>query len=72
MEYGILIAVGEDGTFQIVNEVHSLNEANESAQNYLTYGPKMDWVAPYEFQIHRRGAEGAYVTIEKFNIPSLM
>ena len=72
MEYGILIAIGEDNSFQIVGSIASIDEANEAAENYLNIGPDAGYVAPYEFQIHRRGISGGYTKIERFGIPALM
>ena len=65
MEYGILIAIGEDGDFQIIGSVASINEARELIQNYVSIGPELGFVPPFEFQIHRRRANGAYALIEK-------
>ena len=53
MEYGILIAVGEEGYFQIVGSVASVEEARELIQGYVTIGPYSGFVPPFEFQIHR-------------------
>ena len=71
MEYGILIAIGEENRMQIVGSVASLDEANELAENYIAIGPDAGYVAPYEFQIHRRDY-GGYTKIERFGIPTLM
>ena len=65
MEYGILIAVGEEGYFQIVGSVASVEEARELIQGYVTIGPYSGFVPPFEFQIHRRGTSGGYTLIEK-------
>ncbi len=72
MEYGILIAVAEDGAFQIIGAVDNREEAKTLADEYIAIGPENDYLAPYEFQIHRRGTGGAYTTIERFGIPALM
>lgn len=64
MNYGILVAVAEDGNFQIVGAVDSRKEAQELADEYISIGPANDYLAPYEFQIHRRGNGGAYTNID--------
>ena len=64
MEYGILIAIGEDGYFQIIGSVASINEARELIQDYVSIGPELGFVPPFEFQIHRRGTSGGYTLIE--------
>jgi hypothetical protein len=66
MEKGILIAIGESGTFQIVREVDSIEDANIAALEYMTYGPENDCVAPYEFQLHGRGEGGLYNRVVRF------
>ena len=47
MEYGILIAVGEEGTFQILGAVDSREEAKQLADEYVWLGPDNGYVAPY-------------------------
>jgi hypothetical protein len=65
MSYGILVCIdGLDG-FQIVGEVASVYEAKELIQNYIAVGPAESWIAPERFEIHRRGTEGGYTTIEQ-------
>jgi hypothetical protein len=64
MEYGILVAVAEDGSFQIVGAVDTRNEAKDMADEYILHGPLFDYLAPSEFQIHRRGNGGAYTVID--------
>ena len=64
MEYGILIAVGGEGTFQILGAVDSREEAKQLADEYVRLGPDNGYVAPWEFQIHRRGKGGAYTSID--------
>jgi hypothetical protein len=64
MEYGILVAVGEDGSFQIVGAVDNRNEAKYMADEYIRFGPDHGYVPPWEFQIHRRGNVGAYTNID--------
>lgn len=64
MEYGILVAVAEDGSFQIVGAVDSREEARELANGYMRIGPENDYLAPWEFVIHRRGAGGAYTVVD--------
>ena len=69
--YGILIAIGEESSFQIVGEVDSIEEANALASEYLAIGPDASYVAPYQFEIHRRGDGGGWTKIEVLAIPSL-
>ena len=64
MDYGILIAMGEDEGFQIIGSVASINEARELIQDYVSIGPELGFVPPFEFQIHRRGTSGGYTLIE--------
>ena len=64
MEYGILVAVAEDGGFQIIGAVDNREEAQALADNYLAIGPDADYLAPWEFQIHRRGNGGGYTVID--------
>ena len=65
MEYGILVAIGEEGYFQIIGSVASIDEARELIQHYVTIGTDSGFVPPFEFQIHRRGTSGGYTLIEK-------
>ena len=64
MEYGILIAVAEDGQFQVVGAVSTRDEAHDLATEYLKIGPTNDYLAPWEFQIHRRSGRGSYTIID--------
>lgn len=64
MEYGILVAVAEDGSFQIVGECDNRDDAKFLADEYIAHGPENDYLAPWEFQIHRRGKGGAYTVID--------
>ena len=64
MEYGILIAIGADGGFQILGAVDSQVEALQLADEYIRLGPDNDYLAPERFEIHRRGDGGAYTLIE--------
>ena len=64
MEYGILVAVSEGEHFQIVGAVDSRDEAQILADQYIAIGPEHGYVAPWEFQIHRRGNGGAYTVID--------
>jgi hypothetical protein len=64
MEYGILVAVAEDGSFQIIGSVANRVEAQELAADYVVHGPENDYLAPYEFQIHRRSSTGGYTNID--------
>ena len=60
MEYGILVAVSEDGDYQIIGEVDSYKEAQERVEEYMRIGPDNDLLAPSNFLIHRRGPGGFY------------
>jgi hypothetical protein len=64
MEYGILIATGADGVFQILGAVYSQLEALQLADDYIRLGPDNDYLAPERFEIHRRGDRGGYTLIE--------
>ena len=64
MEYGILIAVADNGTFQIVGAVDSRTEAQVMADGYLSSGADGDCLAPDHFEIHRRGQWGWYTRRE--------
>ena len=64
MEYGILIAIGADGSFQVIGAVDSQDEALPLADEYIRLGPDNDYLAPERFEIHRRGDGGAYTLIE--------
>lgn len=64
MEYGILIAVAEDGAFQVVGAVDNRTEADHMADEYIALGPDNGYLAPWEFQIHKRGNGGAYTVID--------
>lgn len=64
MKYGILVAVAEDGAFQIIGAVDNRDEAKVLADEYIAHGPDNDYLAPWEFQIHRRATDGAYTTID--------
>lgn len=64
MNYGILVAVSEDGAFQIIGMVDSRDEALELANEYTALGPSNDCLAPWEFQIHKRGRSGFYVVVD--------
>jgi hypothetical protein len=67
MNYGILVAVDEEGEFQVVGTVDSPIEASELADEYLALGPDNNLLCPWEFQIHRRGEGGFYTTIERWH-----
>jgi hypothetical protein len=71
MECGILVAVAEDGLFQIVGVVDNRDEAQFLADEYLRLGPDNDYLAPREFQIHRRGNGGAYTNIDHLKFADL-
>jgi hypothetical protein len=64
MQMKVLIAIGEDGSFQIVNVVSSMSEAEEMARDYVANGPRYDWLAPVQFELHSRGPFGAYINID--------
>lgn len=64
MNDGILIAVGEDGGFQVVAQVASLSEAQEMIADYITHGPFCDCLAPDHFEVHSQGPTGYYTRIE--------
>jgi hypothetical protein len=66
MEYGILIAESEDGQYQILGSVWSLEEAKELIENYFIHGPKCDCLAPDRFVIRQRGDSGFYTHSEVF------
>jgi hypothetical protein len=68
MEYGILVAVAEDGSFQIVGECDNRDEAQRMADEYIALGPDNDYLAPWEFQIHRRADGGAYTNIDHLQL----
>jgi len=53
MEYGILMAIGEEGGFQVVGIASSEDEAAEMAAGYMKYGPDSDCLAPDHFELHR-------------------
>jgi hypothetical protein len=60
MEYGILVAVSEDGDYQIIGAVDSYKEAQDKIDEYLRLGPENDLLAPANFLIHKRGTGGFY------------
>ena len=68
MEYGILVAESEDGAYQVIGAVWSLDEAQELKDQYIVAGPDNDYVAPERFVIHRRGDTGAYTVREPFEL----
>jgi hypothetical protein len=53
MDYGILMAIGEDETFQVVGIASTEDEAAEKAAGYMKYGPNSDCLAPARFELHR-------------------
>jgi hypothetical protein len=68
MNYGILIAVNEEGAFQVVGVVDSREEASELADEYLAFGPENNLLCPWEFQIHSRGNNGFYTKIDRWKV----
>jgi isocitrate dehydrogenase kinase/phosphatase len=64
MEYGILVAVSEEGDYQIIGAVDSYAEAQEKIAEYVRIGPGIDLMAPANFLIHRRGQGGFYTINE--------
>ena len=56
----ILIAIGEEGGFQVVGEADSLEECRGLANEYEVLGPEDDCLAPEEFQVHARSTGGFY------------
>jgi len=68
MNNAFLMAVAEDGAFQIVGETSSLEEARDMADNYTAHGPDDGCIAPMEFQVHMRGAGGWYTRIVKLAV----
>ena len=63
MEYGILVATAEDGSFQIIGTCDSWKDGNRMADEYLANAPDRDYLVPNHFQIHRRSDDGAYTNI---------
>lgn len=53
MDTGILMAIGEDGDFQVVGLASSEDEAAELAAGYMKYGPDNDCIPPARFELHR-------------------
>lgn len=68
MEYGILIAVMQYETFQVVGAVFSVDEARELAANYLANGPENKALPPDYFEVHRRGPNGFYSIREELSL----
>jgi hypothetical protein len=68
MNYGILIAVDEEGAFQVVGVVDSRAWASELADEHLALGAENNLLCPWEFQIHRRGDNGFYTKIECWKV----
>ena len=64
MEYGILVAESEDGGYQVISAVDSVDEAREHIASYIIAGPDYDCIAPYEFIIVRRDEHGFYTRRE--------
>lgn len=67
-DQGILIAIGDGGTFQVICAVISTDEAREMIADYETYGPHANLLAPEYYEIHRRRNDGAYRRIERIEV----
>jgi hypothetical protein len=68
MEYGILVAVSEEGDYQIIGRVDSVEEARNMAWEYIDHGPMSDLMAPDYFVIDRRSTGGWYTKREKLEL----
>ena len=68
MEYGILVVENDEGRYQILGAVWSLDEARELADTYFANGYKAGCIAPDSFAIHRRGVTGMYTNREPFEL----
>jgi hypothetical protein len=68
MEYGILVAESEDGQYQVIGAVDSIDEARELAEKYLVRAVDSGSIAPDRFVIHRRGEWGWYTVREPLEL----
>lgn len=70
---GILIAIGDGGTFQVVCAVFSTDEAREMIANYEEWGPlsESNCIAPDHYEIHRRDGRGWYTRIERIELTAI-
>lgn len=64
MEYGILVAEGDNGEYQIIGAVDSVLEAIDKTREYMAIGPENACLAPVQFVIQRRNVSGFYVNSE--------
>jgi hypothetical protein len=64
MNYGVLLAIGADGSAQVVGVVDSYKEAQELMNEYIALGPEHDCLAPETFEIQRRDQNGFYTIRE--------
>jgi hypothetical protein len=65
-ESGVLMAIGVEGSFQVVGIVSTTEEAIEMADGYIAAGPEGLALCPEEFQIHWRTGRGFYTRLERW------
>ena len=56
----VLIAVAEDGGFQVVNIVDNMAEAQQMAHDYMCAA---DGICPERFELHIRGEHGYFIKV---------
>lgn len=64
MNYGIMLAIGSDGSAQVVGVVDSYEDAQRLMDEYIALGPDNACLAPETFEIQRRGTGGFYTVRE--------
>ena len=60
MEFSLLIAESEDGSYQPIEIVSGPSETDEAIANYIAHGAEFDWIAPARFVLWTRNHTGGY------------
>ena len=68
MEFSLLIAESEDGSYQPIEMVSSPSEMEEAIANYIAHGPDCDWLAPVRFVLWTRNQTGGYAVKQRVEL----
>lgn len=71
MEYGILIAESDAGSYQVIGEVSSRQHAKEMVRMYLQWADPESDLCPDRFIIHKRNVNGTYAVRDEVDLNNL-